>query len=381
MNRLKLAVAQFNFEKKKSIIRGVISAILISGKINDDINGIVIDQDPKNRGKLKDAVDILIKSGHKKEEISCIFSPPITVYARIRRIISRTPKIIYWIATNKKEAKDGYEIFTMLLCNMVKEVISKKDVVLLVISDVSPNRYAFWAAFESCKKKVIWLQHSFDLRCVPKIIFRIDYAIIKSNEGIDFIRENMKNHSNVEFYGDVSANETRKIFIPKRIDQIGIGVNAWFRPRGEIISKIKKIISTMNMRHVNLLLHPRTTEEVIMECKKFNFFKLINNNKDFFEKSDLIIVGNSQLQIDVLMEGKPVIHTGGIDFEEYDKMEYCKMGIVWGDNKLKSIDLQALDRFYSSSLFTTKFESFLSNKKLIIDAKPIQHLKNAIELE
>ena len=70
--------------------------------------------------------------------------------------------------------------------------IIDKDVALLVVSDVSPNRYAFWIAFESCRKKIIWLQHSFDLRPVPGVMFKVDYALLKSNAGMDFITKNLE---------------------------------------------------------------------------------------------------------------------------------------------------------------------------------------------
>ena len=377
---VRLAVSQFDFKKRKSIVRGVISAILISSKINDKIFGIAIDQYEKDRGKLKDAVDMLIKGGYKKSQISYIFSPSITTYVWLKRTLTRLPKIFYWVVIYGAKVRDGYEIFTVLLSNMVKDVIIDKDVALLVVSDVSPNRYAFWIAFESCRKKIIWLQHSFDLRPVPGVMFKVDYALLKSNAGMDFITKNLESGASVKYYCDTNAYKTTNISIPQRVNTVGIGVNAWFDPKGEVLSKIKSIIDVMGMHSVNLLLHPRTTKVIVEKCKKNHIFNLIDNNEDFFRESDLIIVGNSQLQIDVLMSGKPVIHTGGIDFEDYDRMEYCRMGIVWGSDKLKPIDLEDLSKFYSSSLFSDKFSSFLSNQKLVVGTQPIQYLQGDVKL-
>ena len=369
---VKVFSKQFNL-KPKSYLRGLLSALKVSVNINQNLHGIILDRAAQHRGKVNDAITVLSKNNVDTTSFSYVFSPPQSAYIKIERFLIRAPKIIFLAFKYCKEITDGNHFFTLVLYHLVHSEINKSaNSAYLLISDLSLNRYAFAGAFRNTGNQIIWFQHTLDLKVVPDLLINVDYAILKNDAGLKYIAHSLSRKDKLpQLFYDAHAVQSQQIYHCKEVKSIGIGVNAWFEPNERVLQKIKKILNHFDLVKVNLLLHPRTAKHIVDSCYDIPFLNISPNNEDFFASSQLIVAGNTQLQLDAIIRGKPVIHTGGLDFDEFDYMQYCYKGLVFGVEQIELLDLELANSFYQSPRFQALFRELISNQEVMEKAKSL----------
>ena len=356
-------IAKFDLAEKTKL-QGFLSALKVAGNVSMSLSGVVFDRKPRSRTKIQQAYTQLIGNNANSHEVSFIFDEPSNKVVFFSRILVRFLRITFYAAMLNKHTENGRQLFAQLLTNLIYDTAKDKVKAYVVISDLSLNRCAFWRSFERMGAKIIWHQHSLDLSVVPEIFYHADYVMLKNDHGLYHLKNMIKSSNKPVITRQDVFHQGLEVTIPPKISSVGIAVNAWFRLSESERMKIGLITKILKLESINLLLHPRTNVDVVHKCKNLQLFRTYDSMSKFLHDSDLIIAGNSQIQLDALMHGKMVVHTSNIDPGEFDKLKYCARGLVHGLEKFEDFSVENVNTHYRDVSFKNKFRHIYSFKEI-----------------
>lgn len=140
---------------------------------------------------------------------------------------------------------------------------------------------------------------------------------------------------------------------------ISVAVNGLFSATESEVDTLSFICRKFDAEKIDLRLHPtaRVSKKLIPD-----FVNLVSPSEaieKYAKNYDLIIVGNSAVQLKILAEGTPVVHVGGLDPEKFDLYGYCDDGVVLGFQSVKDFDVEECFGFYNDMSYLTRLRDIM----------------------
>ena len=190
----------------------------------------------------------------------------------------------------------------------------------LINSDINPPMAVMGAA-ASAVFGVYWWQDDYHHISAPRIAVR--KAAILNRKAHEAMKQR---HPSAVIIFRVSKKP--RVIKVSSFNSIGVAVNASFcLPKS--LEMLKKIKSIFGCQSLVIRLHP-TAMPVNSSESWLKFAPKTQTLEEFCDSCDLFVVGNSAVQIKILLAGKPVIHTGYLDDDGFDLYKYVEKGVVYG---------------------------------------------------
>jgi hypothetical protein len=131
---------------------------------------------------------------------------------------------------------------------------------------------------------------------------------------------------------------------------LGVVVNATFSFSKEEVDVINNIANSLSVSKVILRLHPRSD---IPDSLSFSNLTMELGPKgedeaSFLSQVDVVVSGNSAMQLKSILFGVPTVHAPGLDVHHYDLYNYVKNGVVMGVEKVESLSIEKINNFYDN---------------------------------
>lgn len=236
-----------------------------------------------------------------------------------------------------------------------------KNLIPIIISDITPTSHMLWAAAASLNRDVFWWQddyhHFKGFSSENYLPYTCSIAAVLNQKGLETVLE---------------KNPKAEIFLRKQIQvkeltaipeypKVGIATNAFFEANSsqtELLIRLKRFLKIDKFK---IRLHPNS------KLKQSNFpYDLVEiapideNIDDFANSIDLAIVGNTAVQLKLLCEGVPILHIPGLDHYEFDTYGYCKLGFTFGTEQIPTLNLKEIKDFYLNPEIQKKLIQYVS---------------------
>jgi len=218
----------------------------------------------------------------------------------------------------------GREVFRQLLLrySLVKPII---------ISDVSPDLHMLWSAASVAGSGALWWQD--DYHHNESLPYPVVAAAVLNQGGYDAVLHSCSSAVIVQ-----RPSMPRKPIRPiPKYPRVGIATNIFFVASQEQCVLLAQIRQTFGVAVVYIRLHPNSKlisgdfSDPWITIAPFD-----ESIEQFASKIDIVIVGNSAVQLRLVCEGLPVLHISGLDPLGFDQYGYCQKGIIYGDRNLSS---------------------------------------------
>jgi hypothetical protein len=241
-------------------------------------------------------------------------------------------------------------------------------VVPIIISDTSPDLHMLWSAAVSQGCRVIYWQD--DYHHLWKPAYPVTYAAVLNQGGYEAVRQGSQ-AALVFRRPSVSPKPMRTI--PKN-PRVGVATNAFFVASDEQRALLNGIRVALEVRVLELRPHPNSK----LSSTDFpeSWIKLAATEEtidQFAARLDLVVVGNSAVQLKLACEGVPVLHTSGLDPHGFDLYGYCENGFSFGTRDVRSITLEQVSRHYQNADLAARVRDYVSVRE-DADAIPLTAL-------
>jgi hypothetical protein len=124
---------------------------------------------------------------------------------------------------------------------------------------------------------------------------------------------------------------------------VGLGLNN-FIVKADIVKVVEVLRRRLSPMAIVIRRHPNSQKSLNLEIESDPMEPLV----DFLSRCDLLVAGNSGIQLQALCFGVPVIHCGQLDRHPFDAYGLVSRGIVYGVMDADSISMDEVKSFYSS---------------------------------
>jgi hypothetical protein len=223
-----------------------------------------------------------------------------------------------------------------------------KTIVPVVISDISPNLAIIAAAAEEAQG-IFWWQDDYHYNTLPS--FKLAGASVLTDAAIRMVFDS-NSKASVDLRGDGSTYH--QIRLPMANTQkVAVAVNGFFSGCSEQLAALDSLRSFFGLESIFLRLHPTAlfTEDF---PGWINVTSPNEQIQDFAQKYDLIFVGNSAIQLRLVISGGAVCHIKGLDPQEYDLYGYVTKGVVYGISRIANFSWGDLRGVYTDPDYYNK---------------------------
>jgi hypothetical protein len=143
--------------------------------------------------------------------------------------------------------------------------------------------------------------------------------------------------------------------------RLGVATNASFQATEQQIKLIDKIRLDLGVSRVQIRLHPNS--KLNESHFSLNCLEIADKNElleQYIQKVDLVIVGNSAVQLKLLCLGIPIVHIYGLDTFRFDLYGYCKRGFSYGVEEGAIVSLEHIQKFYQSAWVEDRIKAYIS---------------------
>lgn len=246
----------------------------------------------------------------------------------------------------------------------------------IIISDISPDLHMQWTGALAAGSKVMWWQddyhHFKGFSNENYLPYSCQYAVILNEYGFNTVMdENPSAH--IFKRKETNLNQLKKIPVKPRV---GMATNAFFNGSKDQIQIINKIRKRLGVENIYFRLHPDSK----LYCSSsrphwINFANKKESLEKFANKVDVVVVGNSAVQLKLLCLGVPVIHINVLDSFGFDLYQYCQLGFIYGVKDIKQLDLESVRAFYSDITRKKRLSNYVNVNTNIFD---LDQLSNKI---
>ena len=306
--------------------------------------------------------------GKYREGIWHLAIKPIGASIKLFRIFIRTPWLLKLLWTKRKMIRqlDLVALQVVIGYAAYKRFFKKNiNLIPIIISDLSPVLQMQWGAALSLGRNVIWWQddyhHYKGFSKEDYMPYRADIAIVLNQKGLETV---LKKNPNAQIY-----RRKRTLVHPLKpipaICKVGIATNASFQASSDQLHYIDSIRQVLGVDKVYFRLHPNSK----LTIKELNasWIEIAPSNElveTFSQKINIVIVGNSAVQLKLLCLGIPVIHVAALDIYHFDRYGYCNLGFCLGFKKGERISLVEVDKFYKNAMISTRLNQFVNVQSL-----------------
>lgn len=296
--------------------------------------------------------------------ISCIFYMPyMSIFYMInyRKLASHDPLTQHVII--------GYVLYKALFKRYPK-------IVPIINSDISPKLHMQWSAALAIDREVFWWQddyhHYTGFSTENYMPYPCTYAAVLNQKGLESVREK---NPKAKVFARPRTPVTPFRNIPSK-PRLGVATNANFEASAEQLQHISAIKDAFDVSEVYFRLHPNTKlgqkdfPEAWMRIAPAD-----ENIEQYVDKVDLVLVGNSAVQLKLLCAGVPVIHTQGLDHFGFDLYGYCAKGFCYGITEgAHSLSIDKINQFYQSIELQSQLSDFVNIREELSDLSALQNV-------
>jgi hypothetical protein len=225
----------------------------------------------------------------------------------------------------------------------------------IIISDVRPNLHLLASAAASAGNRTIWWQDDFHHMLPPPYPVR---AAVMLNEGaVGAVHECWPM---AVLYARPNIGCKRLRAVPPK-PMVGVAVNGLFRATESQLASLCNVRAVLGIDTLHLRLHPTSRLEAMHLAQ--SGLKLAPREEsldEFLDRVDIVLVGNSAVQLRILSAGVPVIHIDGLDNLSFDFYGYVKQGLVFGADPIHQWVIESMKSFYSKSNYFSKLATRVS---------------------
>jgi hypothetical protein len=306
----------------------------------------------------------LVSSGISKNQIWHRGTNRKTLLSGYLIILIRLPWLLGLFLKNLKSLK-GLDLISLQVFvgyAAYKQFFRKhKNLVPIIISDLSPSFLMQWSGALAAGNKILWWQddyHHFKGFSEENYFpYKCDFAAILNQYGLETLKEKSPG-------AEVFKRRPTEVKTIKSISdtsKIGLATSASFEANGKQIEILNRIRNNLKAKKIQVRLHPNSkinNYEAYPEWMQFSSKK--ETLEDYVKSVDLVIVGNSAVQLKLLCLGIPVIHVEGFDAFGYDLYGYCKKGFSFGLDKNQTLNLEMVKEFYNQAETSLRLNNYVN---------------------
>lgn len=285
--------------------------------------------------------------------------------AKTLRVIVRLPWLLCFLVKSRKmlgrldfsglEALVGYAAYKVFFRR-------NAELIPIIISDISPYFHMQWSAALAVGNKVMWWQddyHHFKGFFSSENYFPYPcyYAAVLNEHGLETIIQSCP--TAVVFRRKTTVvKEFRTIPDPPKV---GLATNVLFQATPEQMSVVEEVRKMLGVSDIYFRLHPNS--KLHGSTNNPEWMHLAPKDEmleDFAERVDVVVVGNSAVQLKLLCLGVPVVHTPALDPLDFDLYKYCKLGFSYGVENIKDLNIKNIRSFYAEQNISNKLLDYVN---------------------
>jgi len=232
----------------------------------------------------------------------------------------------------------------------------RRPAFVICVSDLSPRRIAAACAANAAAIPVLFFQDDWHHDVVPP--FEATAASVLNGTGLRSVRPSLRGGAIVASRSAAPAvGEVRRCQRP--LKRIGIALNNVFN-RHELLDLARKTAVLVPGAEIVVRQHPRARTRLGAYRETFAEAPAGQAIGDFAAACDVVLVGNSAVQIGLLLAGTAVVHVGKLDKMRFDTYGYVSAGVVYGMESFRAPDLDAINEFYAAADWPRRFRATLA---------------------
>lgn len=320
--------------------------------------------DPKPNPKAFEVIHELTQAGIPRHAIWTSKRIKSTYSAiMIIRLLWRMPVAILFLL---QQVKRKHTLDTLTWQVVVGYMIYKRffnrnqHLIPIIISDVSPALNMQWSAAVSIGHDVLWWQddyhHYKGFSNENYMPYKATIAVVLNQKGLETVRN--KNPKAKVYHRD--QMEVKPMCRIPLCPRLGVAGNVLFKAGESEVAHINELRLNLGAKHVKIRLHPNS--KLIKKDFSVEWLELAAFNEtlnQFANSVDVVLVGNSAVQLKLLCMGMPVILVPWLDPLEFDVYGYCERKFSYGLRTSKDISFQELFDFYSDPDLTTRLSEYV----------------------
>ena len=221
----------------------------------------------------------------------------------------------------------------------------------ICVSDLSPRRVAAACAANVSRTPVFFYQEDWHHDIVPP--FATDAASVLNATGLKSVQPSLRSEGIVATRGTLPSVVRIKM-CPKSLKRVGIALNNFFNVDA-LMNLVRRIADEFPGAEIVVRQHPRSTMRLGARCDSMVEAPAGQSLADFAAPCDVVLVGNSAVQMGLLLAGVAVIHVGDLDNFVFDAYGHVSARIVYGSKFFEGLDVDAVNRFYSDAAWRERF--------------------------
>ncbi len=162
--------------------------------------------------------------------------------------------------------------------------------------------------------------------------------------------------------------------------RIGVATNAFFNASPDQRAMLARLRRQLGASKLYLRLHPTSN---LAEGGATDTWLVVVPSDESLEayagRLDIVVVGNSAVQLRLVQKGIPVIHVDGLDSLSFDLYGYVADKIVFGCEDVTQLSLQEVKSFYESDSLGKQLQrlTYLSDETAIQGLQKIRSIFQA----
>lgn len=324
-----------------------------------------LDGSIRSNSKTGIALQEFTNAGIKIEEIWYNKSGSISRLNKVMRIVFRIPFILMVFVRKKKVFRfldlAGLQVFVGYVA--YRKFFAKNErLVPIINSDISPKLHMQWSAAISINRDVFWWQddyhHYAGFSNENYMPYSCTYAAALNQKGFE---TTIQRNSKAKVFARPQAT-VKPIQSISYNPRLGVATNAKFQGREEQISHIDEIKKQLGASEVYIRLHPNSKlSKRELDQEWMRIAPADETIEQYCNKVDLVLVGNSAVQLKLLCEGVPVIHTKGLDDLGYDRYGYCAQRFCYGVKDGAQLpSIEEINRFYQNAELQERLNDYVN---------------------
>lgn len=291
---------------------------------------------PVPNSKARMILDALIDGGCPEEAIST----PRPMARKERHTLRLRAFAMLWKMKPARRRLNSDDLSLCLASFLHTEMLEGSDATVIHIGDRSERRIAMTAGAALAGRPSVYWQTAYHDTTFPPLGYTHAAVMNKTGEdralgyNIEPLRQALK--------------KPRAVSAPSSSQRIGIAMNAFAGP--EVAELCRSVLSAFPSATLELRTHPRIASPNLGDLpKEANIRPRGEALSAFCDACDIVLCGNSAVQIEMLLLGVLVIHIPGLDDHGFDLYRYVAEGVTYGTTDLDRHSVDAAIQFYAAA--------------------------------
>ena len=301
---------------------------------------------PRENTKAAAVVNELCAAGISRSTIWTPAGPsPYMSVKRYLRLFYRLPGALLFLfyLVRRTSVLDWIDLRILLGREVFRQLLSRHPMVEpIIISDVGPDQRMLWSASSVVGGKALWWQD--DHKLIAPLYYVVASAAVLNQDGYETVLRSSPS-ALIVHRPSVLLKPMRPIPYHPRV---GIATNAFFiasKEQRQLLDHIRQLFKVSNLY---VRLHPNT-ELVLTDFPEpwLSIAPFDEPLEEFASKVDIVIVGNSAVQLSLVCEGVPVCHVSGLDPQGFDDYGYLQRRFTYGAKILDTNTISDMTNFFN----------------------------------